>query len=491
MKLAVPSCSSPRFLAVLVRLCVAGVFVAPGTARAQEASVLPPGYGTHLFRLILHDCGLTPLSRLNDLNEDAENKILVVLGETEVLDHVPGGLESFVARGGALLLATDRTAREKSLMPFGLFVSGSRPVSTRTSTSYRSSAECIRVTSESKTKVARALFTRRDEEGRVVDIEVVTNRAGYLVRRSNQLPTLANFPSGTVVRDRSFGPGPWPFAAGGLFGKGRILILADHSVFINALLWQGDTGNRDFAYNCVHWLADGRPKQVLFVEEGDIQDAFGVPLAEPPPPPFPPVDRVVRTVDQAIQGMEEEDRFNPMLTDLVERIGKERLARTLLLVLAGVVALYGLSRLSQARQRFEPGLIPPDSYPDRQTRSAPLLERRKDALAENRNYWEPARQLAQRFFESVLGTSLVASDVRAGAVPKPPPVSVRGSWLERWQLRRRWHQLWRLAYDPRPTCVSPRRFKSLSTEIDWMRAALARRAIDTASGAGHLHSARP
>src|SRR5262249_47304379 len=148
------------------------------------------------------------------------------------------------------------------------------------------------------------------------------------------VPVLANFPRGTGIRDLGImGGGPFAFAAGGLVGKGRVLILSDHSVFINALLWQGDTGNRDFAYNCAHWLADGKQKNVLFIEEGDIQDAFAVPIGEPPPPPFPPLDRVVHGVDESIQGMEEENRFNPLLTDVVEQIGKERLARTLLLVL--------------------------------------------------------------------------------------------------------------------------------------------------------------
>ena len=68
-------------------------------------------------------------------------------------------------------------------------------------------------------------------------------------------------------------------------GNGRVLVLADHSIFINEMMLPSDNGNVEFTYNCLEWLRgdpkDGR-NQVLFVEDGTINSRFEVPLKEVP-----------------------------------------------------------------------------------------------------------------------------------------------------------------------------------------------------------------
>src|SRR5262249_5411195 len=109
---------------------------------------------------------------------------------------------------------------------------------------------------------------------------VATNLPSYLTiaeaENGRALNTLAEFPPRSVrvsVRGGEFGRiTPFPFAAGGEWGEGRVLVLSDHSVFINDMMLQGDNSNIDFTYNCLEWLRDGPEKRthVLFVDEGSV-----------------------------------------------------------------------------------------------------------------------------------------------------------------------------------------------------------------------------
>ena len=56
------------------------------------------------------------------------------------------------------------------------------------------------------------------------------------------------------------------FAVGGTVGKGRVLVLADHSIFINRMILPRETGNLEFAANCLHWLRGGRPTVTEAIE---------------------------------------------------------------------------------------------------------------------------------------------------------------------------------------------------------------------------------
>ena len=70
-------------------------------------------------------------------------------------------------------------------------------------------------------------------------------------------------------------PGPLRFAVGAqLAGGGRLLVLADHSIFINDMMLQTDNDNIPFAFNVVRWLTDAgngqRRTDVLFYDDGQI-----------------------------------------------------------------------------------------------------------------------------------------------------------------------------------------------------------------------------
>src|SRR5581483_8027956 len=91
-----------------------------GPISGQQPS-LAFSQGTHLFRRILHDLHLTPLQNLDLLTTEPADKLLIVLGETELVE-TRLRLREFVSRGGAVLVATDRECRNLE-RPFGVRVS--------------------------------------------------------------------------------------------------------------------------------------------------------------------------------------------------------------------------------------------------------------------------------------------------------------------------------------------------------------------------------
>jgi hypothetical protein len=87
-------------------LLVAPAFAQRGETSPQRRKELLEG--THVFRRILFDQKLEALDNFGALAEEQRRTILIMLGNLDRLGEVPGGLEHFIHRGGAVLLATDR-----------------------------------------------------------------------------------------------------------------------------------------------------------------------------------------------------------------------------------------------------------------------------------------------------------------------------------------------------------------------------------------------
>src|SRR5207249_3211903 len=119
---------------------------------------------------------------------------------------------------------------------------------------------------------------------------VATIWPGYvrlLENRPEEIQVLAGLPRDAGIGTARTRFRPPVFAAGGTYGAGRILVLADQSVFSNGLLWQrqgeAQTDNFQFTHNCAAWLTPGKAKKVLFVDDGVVQNRFDIPLKEVPP----------------------------------------------------------------------------------------------------------------------------------------------------------------------------------------------------------------
>lgn len=458
----------------------------PGRLQAQPMS-LSFAQGTHCFRHILSELRLQPLKNLEQLTTNPEGTLLIVLGETEYVEPFPN-LGSFVRKGGALLLATDRDCRGL-LSPFRVQVVGHHVhVSATTRFAYKGSQECIFIEpGEGDPPLFENLSVN---DGLSL---VATNRPGYILASSDcKLPVWAKFPPGCWATDgrmsgrrQRYLPSwtdlwadSFTFARGGVWGNGRVLILSDHSVFINAMMLQSDIENFDFAYNCVNWLTEGgKRKQVLFLEEGEIQDSFEVPLKEPPLPPLPPLKALVETADKTLGELEKDNAFNRMINNAVLNITPrpDQWPRAVMVIATAVLALFGLARLSQARHRQEKGVPPPLSGLERTPSASSLVEQRHQALIREGNYWETARGLARQFFESALEARAPVDSQRAHDSPATlPPLPVRGGWWQRWRAYYQMKRLWRLAHGREPVRISFRRLRRLAAEVEKLQAMLVR-----------------
>jgi hypothetical protein len=453
-------------------------------ANGQDSSKPPFGEGTHALRAILNRLKMEPIGSLqqfkNEVLSGNESQILViVLGKTSVLDDVPeGGVAGFLRKGGAILVATDRFdgSWQEAALGKDTSVSGSFVKTTPQSRSaYRESEDCpfVRPLPNKQVPVFNGLE------------QVATNRPSFLhIGSACPLDSLAIFPRDCRIENTPIGL-IWPlrFAAGGTVGDGRMLMLADHSVFINDMMLQTDNDNFDMACKAIDWLSEeGKRKRVLFVEDGAVVTNFNLILRPPPLPPIdiPPEPELIGSLNQLLVGLEREDYFNKGLSSWIsaapDEREKKRAVRTflmlalVLLTTLGLLVLGGL-RLSRARHRIETRL--PLHAPDLWQASGTRTSQREQALVLAGSFWEPARALARQFFESVAGLrpeSWATSGQHLLRVTSTG--GYRGPGLEKQA-----HELWRLAVSATPFRVVAIDFQQLLVRLPALHADLAAGAL--------------
>jgi hypothetical protein len=463
--------------------------------------------GTEVFRRILFDRKFTPLHTFNDLNRDPQHSILIVFGDADVLTQVPAGLNGFMGNGGALFLATDKAlppAAGAALAQLaGVRVSGRSVICHEKDSCYKGFDTCpyLKPADGANPSLFRNVITN-----------VASNAPSFLERLRGFpfLPRLASLPNECALEGTGELLSRAPlFAVGEDVMNGRVLVLADHSIFINEMMLPEDNGNVEFTYNCLEWLrghpTEGRSK-VLFVEDGQINSHFEVPLKEMPDvlmkrlieylgqhpdeaaklaanivAKYPKetaklaldaanaadkaTQQIAPRVEQSIQEVDERDGFNDRLLQMfTDRDGSaDGLLRGLAVWLAVLVVLYGCYKIGwKARHRsdLQGPLLSAALY-----RLAPVdtvgEQRRRDLISGD-NLWEPARDLARQ--------CLAALGLPAAAVP--PRVVVQGGWLRRRTMIGRVRRLWRLAYGP-PARVSLNQWRRLLREVQEVKTALA------------------
>jgi hypothetical protein len=492
----------PRCAALALCVSAAVLALAP-PAPAQRASG-PPGvpfaYRADAFRRLLYDLELKPLWNFSQLRQDPGDCLLVVLGETNGLNpaNLPDGLRDFAEQGGAVLVATDRGPDEQAasflLALTGVTVSGIHleGPSNAPELLYRGKSFCPILLP--RLGGTPDLFRGFPRGGKAGMLSVATNTPSSLAspRLPDQLPGLAWLPDGsaregTPPQNRRRGdvwgplevvwkhagglpPGKGPlFAVGGSVGDGRVLLLADHSVFINQMMIPPDNDNLEFASNCLQWLRDGtrHRTRALFIEEGFIHTDFNVPLKEGPGLPPDALRKGLVILENTLARLEDNGTLDAAV---LERLGANRfggidlLVRRALEILTILLLVYLVYRVgSRGRFRLDSAVPLLAHEVARHTPAAPLLEQRYRSALQAGSLWETAHSLARQWFASL---------PLAGG-PVPPRVVVRGGWLHGLGLRRRFRRLWRLAHDITPVRVGPRALRGLLRDIDEMKAALA------------------
>jgi hypothetical protein len=443
-------------------------------AAAPPAPAAPPSaaflQGTDWFRRILHEMDCQPLQGYDELAADPAHTLLIVLGDAGPLAEVPGGLEAFVRKGGGLLYASDQraegAAREALLRTTGVEVAGEFLVCNQPAACYRGRIDCPFL---SPAGDGLNLF-HEIPNSNPAGSTVATNAPSYLrgtgkLRMAATLPGVCQKETPDFLGDNQL-EAPL-FAAGGKpTGEGRVLVLADHSVFINEMLIPGDENNFEFARNCIQYV-QGDPihprRRVLFVEEGVINAKFDVPVREIPDTTSleKKLNLGARAAERLLVRMDENDGYNGFLRRSAQEklnLGPEGLTRWLLIAATALGLLYAAYRfLGKARRRADAEAPPLAGAVADLAPSGTMQEQRRQAMLRANNLYEAARDLAREAL---------------AACPAEPTVVVHGNWGRRRAMQARVRWLWRLAHGPAAR-VSLEAWRRLLREVDELRAGLA------------------
>jgi hypothetical protein len=445
--------------------------------------------GTHVFRRILLDMKMTALTSFEQMMQAPQSSILIVHGNPrsgkDLHDWTSISLVEFLDKGGAVLFASDEVVKQPALHRDLVRLTGyeitGRTILNNNPEHHYLSAQCPLLRPHPNANPN--LFAGAGGQGGLS--RVATNRPSHLRPASETLraPTLAYLPPGCYDEDEPIlddwqkpSAKDYVFAVRGdmRIGKGRLLLLADHSLFINAMMMQGDNQNVEFTINCLDYLREtGGPRRdkVLFLEEGKINSNFNIPLKDMPGLS----DKAIRTILALLDGpegvlarLEDHDAYNRAIVEVMAKhnITRGRIEYAVIIALSLLLLCYVCLRLLRTRgYRPDPG-IPLTATAVEGLSDKPLLEQRQRELLWKNNVWENARRVARQAF--------LSAGVQPGADPRrPPSIKVQGGWWSRWTRSTRIRWLWRLAFDPRPVRVRTGDWSALMNEFEQLRADLA------------------
>lgn len=389
--------------------------VATATAQQPAPAEKPSVFGARYdgFRWLFANRDLTPASARDFLFADRESWkdwIVVVLDDTRPVADMEVPWDQFVRAGGALLIATDRDFNGAELMLRTSIDPG--PVTVDAANGYLGRSNCPLIT---KWEDPLGLFDGVKK--------IAANRSGYFSSLFSGWdtkayhPATAQVPGGLFSRQR-------PFFAARNWDKGRFAIAADQSLFSNEMLLEVD--NCRFAANCVQWLSDnGRRKNVLFIEAGNVVDDWVDPRFEAGRWPQSDWDSLVALINEEIvPNLNRSDVINGLIHDLQSSIDPRFVSRLLGLG-SGLLILLVLTRwILKSRAT--------DRTPKLSVRAG-LSSAVGDAFAmrsahrrERDDYSDAAQRLANMALEKLLGPDWRTERAK-GKIP--------GNWFARRRFR--------------------------------------------------------
>jgi hypothetical protein len=457
----------------------------------QPSRQAPFAYQSHVFRRILFDLKLQPLKDYDELYKHAADTILIVLGDTKPLRHLLAvrSLSQFVDRGGAVLIATDRridTLAEADVAEaLGMVVSGQSFASVDGREVYHNAPFCPYLVGDPELVPD---LLRGPSLGAGNRLRVATNAPSCLWDVGGGRPQGVHRLAWLPRSVRAEGPahlfhgglpggatGERPlFAVGREIGDGRILLLADHSIFINQMMLPEDNNNVEFTSNCLAYLrGEGgqRPRgHVLLIEEGVIRTDLEVPLKELPDLP-PGAERIiVAKAEEVLTKLQEENAFNKGLESLLTGNDPRRTRLVLRVLLATgtlLLFLYLAYRIGvRSRVKLDAHVPLLACAAAKEAPSKALLQQRRTQAITGGNLWETAHGLARQWAQAL------PISAESAALPR---LELRGSWWRCWALRRRFGKVWRLAQSStsQAVSVSPQGLRQLIADLSFLETARA------------------
>ena len=242
------------------------------------------------------------------------------------------------------------------------------------------------------------------------------------------------------------------------------MLMADHSILINGMLWHGD--NAKLAVNLADWLSTGERHEVAFIVDGKPAKAI---LALPPelsddlPPledlPTPtlkdllnlPPDVLLKFANRFAAGMEDADVMNELLANQPADLPTPRY-RQALYIAAGVLAVIYLLRL-MGKVGSRPTTRPPRSV-GQSVNFSPAR-----ALSSGELH-TASRELAQGALRQLTGSS----DPQDWAIPVND-VEIDTGVIRRIFVRENLKRLRKLATSSKRSDTTPRDLKRLAKSI--------------------------
>lgn len=319
----------PMFIASIL----AGLFVASAQAQLKDLPKINR-FGLDGFRLMLQQRGLQATqTQLGTALDQPGGTVAIILGDLKTVTRIRVQLEDFVDNGGALLIASDLRAMDVDNVPIhGAWIKDTPSLSKaeRKSLGYQELEDCPIISRFDRKKFPRLFFGVK---------EVVANRPGE-VDCQNNVQQIAWLPSRRKP----------PFMVTYHQNDGRMLLIADHSIFINEMLVHGD--NARFANNVIGWLSsEGKRTKLVLINDGQVLPdwSFG---ATPPAVPLntllravqrgglrglPIGDSVVPIVNESVARYQRENRFNEDVPKLLHFLFGYRLVRTAMLIMTALL----------------------------------------------------------------------------------------------------------------------------------------------------------
>jgi hypothetical protein len=409
--------------------------------------------GYHGFAELCRQMGLRTVKEMEWRATPPSQSVLVAFG---AFADYPRDVETYVRRGGAVLIATDRGQRGGRKAPGVMLWNG--PVeSADQSAALQGFRDCPIVS-----KLEDHPLTRNV-------LGIATNRPGWLHHdpgdgmAGEPWTVLARLPM--LRMEDPFGQmheitGPKFLAALETSSGGRAVVMADQSIFANQMLLFED--NLAFMGNVVSWLGEGRATVLILDDRSIVPPSPGdVHVEVPPPTPeevrdalrqLPP-DVLVPFANAVIASLEDAGIPNELIAFFVQRISNLNYRRllffvaTFCLVVAVFRHLIGESVAEKATADDSNGPAAPD--------------RRRRARFERQ---QAARELLERFRSDVAEISAVPWPVFASRL------RIRDQRWRTWLLRRRLRHASGRLEPKRDRYWTRRRLRSLNARINqWRR----------------------
>lgn len=301
-------------------------------------------YRYELFQLLLERRGLTVSRFVNDAILKPEKSVVVVMGDLQnISQRTWSNLRMFVARGGNLLIATDRTPRPSGLGILDVGSVNSGPtLATKAGDQYSGFDDCLRVRDiDSEHPLTQGVQ------------EIIANRCGWITRPTsirgsrNRWQTIASLPDSTVPRESqgavlvSVYKELDPLA-------GSVILAADASLFTNSMLWHAD--NAQFAFNVAEWLCEGDRNMLVYLVDGAAATSYAESLANAQPrdftknasptkKPAPDMKTLMQFLNLVLQRVEDSNIINEALKNQPRNVSEREYFRWVWGALAALVGL--------------------------------------------------------------------------------------------------------------------------------------------------------